>query len=97
MKYVFDLDGTLCSEEGGHYREAQPFKQRIAAVNELYDAGAIIVISTARGADLHRLTRLQLIRWGVKYSGLVCGSKPYADFYIDDKALSAHDFFHPVD
>jgi len=44
MRYVFDLDNTLCdtkkNEEGNwNYLNAKPFTDRINKVNELYDNG----------------------------------------------------------
>lgn len=42
--YVFDLDGTLCSDSMGTYRFAQPLIERIKHVNSLYDEGNVIII-----------------------------------------------------
>ena len=104
MKYVFDLDGTLCSLTNGDYASATPYLNRIALVNKLYDEGHQIVISTARGmgryennADLARekfeaLTLSQLTTWGVKFHSLILG-KPSGDVYIDDKGVSDVMFF----
>jgi capsule biosynthesis phosphatase len=103
-KYVFDLDGTLCTITSGDYQSATPFVERIAIVNDLYAQGHHIVINTARGmgrfendpilakAEFEEVTRGQLERWGVKYHELFLG-KPSGDFYIDDKAVKDTDFF----
>lgn len=96
MIYCFDLDNTLCLSSGEDYSKSTPQLERIARVNQLYDEGNTIVILTARGSvsglDLEDLTRNQLDSWGVRYHTLQLG-KPYADFYIDDKAVSDTDFF----
>jgi hypothetical protein len=101
MIYVFDLDETLCSSlsEIGDYRSAIPIEPRITAVNKLFDAGHHIIIDTARGSasyvteELRDLTIEQLKKWGVKYHTLRIGIKPIGDYYIDDRAISADDFF----
>ena len=104
MKYVFDLDGTLCTSFGSDYSLAEPKFSRIEVVNTLYDEGHRIVILTARGMGrsnddsriasqlFEELTREQLRLWGVKYHSLVMG-KPAGDIYIDDKGERDHDFF----
>lgn len=98
MKYCFDLDGTLCTITSvGCYEEAQPKYDRIAQVNELYDAGHTIIIDTARGSetgiDWYELTADQLSIWGVKHHKLKVGTKVAADYYIDDKGENADNFF----
>ena len=37
-------------------------------------------------------THYQLMDWGCKFHRLMLG-KPFADYYIDDKAISDGDFF----
>jgi hypothetical protein len=97
MIYCFDLDGTLCETIDGDYEKSKPFIERIKFVNKLYNNGDYIIIETARGSvsgiDWFHLTKKQLEEWGVKYSSLRTGVKIYADFYIDDKAISDFDFF----
>lgn len=104
MKYVVDIDGTVCSVTDGKYEEALPNQDRIAKINKLYDEGNQIIYLTARGmgrsgdnADLakrmfYELTKHQLDRWGCKYHKLVLG-KPSGDYYIDDKGMNANEFF----
>ena len=104
MNYVFDLDGTLCSNSYGDYSKAIPLTQRIARVNELYDEGNYIVILTARGmgstdnntelakSKWEEFTKAQLQAWGVKYHKLFLG-KPSGDVYVDDKGVRDLDFF----
>lgn len=104
MKYIVDIDGTICNNIDGDYLKSVPIHDRIAKINKLYDEGNIIVYLTARGmgrfgdnADLanktfYELTTNQLNEWGCKYHKLVLG-KPSGDFYIDDKGISSDDFF----
>jgi capsule biosynthesis phosphatase len=99
MRIVFDLDGTLCSQtQSGKYHESEPFVDIIKYVNKLYDDGHVIIIQSARGMgsncgnigkaynQWYSMTEKQLDKWGVKYNELLLG-KPYADVYIDDRAL----------
>jgi hypothetical protein len=90
--YCFDLDGTLCTNTEGEYEAARPQPWAIERVNTLRRAGHRVVIFTARGTttgiDWRPETERQLAEWGVEYDELILG-KPYADVYIDDKALHA--------
>lgn len=90
MKYVIDIDGTICSQEK-KYADAIPFLDRIEKINKLYDEGHIIVYFTARGTetgiDWRKVTEKQFFVWGVKYHDLIFG-KPSADYYLDDRMLS---------
>tara|TARA_R110002020_G_scaffold434151_1_gene644304 strand:- start:270 stop:593 length:324 start_codon:yes stop_codon:yes gene_type:complete len=103
-RYVFDIDGTICTQSAPDYANAQPFVERIKKINNLYDKGNTITLYTARGMgrhennpllaiqDFYEFTANQLKEWGVKYHNLFLG-KPNADFYIDDKGISDGDFF----
>lgn len=90
-----DLDGTLCSQEED-YTLAKPFPDRIKKLNKLYKKYRII-IDTARGSetgkDWGEITKKQLDKWGIKYHTLRVGKKLVADYYIDDRAENAKDFF----
>ncbi len=93
--YCFDLDGTLCSQEGpGTYQMARPFPAMILHLRRLKEQGHQIYIYTARapseGGDPTGTTIDQLRAWGVPYDRLYFG-KPAADYYIDDKALHPRD------
>jgi hypothetical protein len=104
MKYVIDIDGTICTVTGGKYESATPILDRIGKINKLYDEGNYIVYLTARGmgrynnnADLakarfYEITELQLRLWGCKYHELFLG-KPSGDYYIDDKGINDNEFF----
>lgn len=93
--YCFDIDETICHTVGTDYPSATPIANRIAKINKLFSEGNIIKFLTARGSktgvDWRELTESQLLRWGVSYHELHMG-KPFADFYIDDKAIKDLDF-----
>ena len=44
MTYVFDIDGTICSISVDDYSLAEPFKDRIDKINELYKNGDKIIL-----------------------------------------------------
>lgn len=104
MKYVFDLDNTLCKTNDSDYINSKPLLDRIKIVNKLYDDGNIITIFTARGMGstdnnqikaikkYYSLTEKQLNDWGIKYHNLILG-KPSGDYYIDDKGINDNEFF----
>lgn len=95
MIYCFDIDGTLCTNTDGEYRQAQAFPEVIVQVNQLYEQGHRIILYTARGSttgiDWRKVTEEQMKLWGVKYHELFFG-KPTADLYIDDKAVHIKDW-----
>ena len=96
-KYIFDIDGTICTHrELGDYENAEPYIDRIAFVNGLYDEGHNITYWTARGSssgkDWRNLTYEQLKKWGCKYHELRF-DKPYYDVWVDDKAFNADYYF----
>jgi len=102
--YVFDIDGTVCTNTYGDYENAKPLEERIKIVNKLYDEGHTIFMLTARGMGrtnnnqteaisvLYDFTFKQLTNWGLKFHRLFLG-KPYGDYYIDDKGISDLEFF----
>jgi hypothetical protein len=94
--FCFDLDNTLCISPDDDYSNSKPIESRIEHVNSLFDEGHRILVHTARGSltglDLEELTQSQLRAWGLKYHGLHMG-KPFADVYVDDKAILDVDFF----
>lgn len=91
-----DLDGTLCelgfsSAKGEENMLLAPIKAAIQKVNRMYSQGHHIVIYTARPREFYQLTEAWLVMHGVRYGALRMG-KLKADWYIDDKAISAEDF-----
>ena len=102
--FVFDIDGTICSNTYGEYEKAEPIKARINTINTLYDSGNTIIFQTARGMGSTGsnsqlaiekwldFTISQLNAWGVKYHKLFLG-KPAGDIYVDDKGQNDILFF----
>ena len=90
MKYCFDIDNTICSG-GVPYEEAKPFSKVVKRINELYDEGHHIIISTSRGhwsgENWLEFTKQQLDEWGVKYHKIEVGKKPGVDVFVDDKSI----------
>lgn len=96
--WIWDIDGTICTETGGNYQNAQPNYDVITTVNRLFARGDEVVFHTARGMkrfnndvsavyqNLYDLTVTQLKSWGVKYDKLIMG-KPYGT-PVDTDALS---------
>ena len=96
MRYCFDIDGTICSNTNGDYKNALPLIDRIQKINDLYDEGNEIILFTARGSttnvDWKDFTEQQLREWDVKFHELLF-NKPEADLFIDDKGVSDSLFF----
>ena len=90
MKYCFDIDNTICSG-GVPYEEAKPFPKVVKRINELYDEGHHIIISTSRGhwsgENWLEFTKQQLDEWGVKCHKIQVGQKPGVDVFVDDKSI----------
>jgi len=89
--FCIDIDGTICTENPHiKYEYAKPVQKVIDKINKLFENGNTIKLHTARGAasgtDWKEITEKQLEEWGVKYHELIMG-KPYADYYIDNKAV----------
>ena len=55
MKYVVDIDGTICKTKGSDYENSKPIKERIQKMNELFDEGHEIHYWTARGGIQNKL------------------------------------------
>jgi hypothetical protein len=98
MRYVFDIDGVICSHEELKYENAKPYYNMIGLINTLYDDGNEITLCTARGmkdyniyyaySKWYEVTKKQMDDWGVKYTRIIMG-KPPGDFYIDDNGIRA--------
>lgn len=100
-RFCFDLDNTLVTSPTvpGDYTTCQPISRVIDQLKRLHTDGHYIIIHTARRmrthggnigrvtADVGALTIQQLRDYAVPYDELIFG-KPFADFYIDDKAIS---------
>lgn len=96
MKYIVDIDNTICISENSDYNNSVPITSRIRQLNKLFDEGHQIHYWTARGMssgiDWSAFTYKQFSHWGVKYHTLSFG-KPSYDVWIDDKAINDLEFF----
>ena len=81
MRYVIDIDGTICKEVScpngkKDYSKHEPMMDPIAIVNKLYDAGHEIKYMTARGAvskvDYYELTKNPIGKLGSKIHRTQC-------------------------
>lgn len=80
------------------YAQADPNPEIIERVRAIHKSGHTVIIHTARRMLTHKgdlakiendvgeITRSWLFRHSVPYDQLIFG-KPYADYYIDDKAV----------
>ena len=86
--FCFDIDNTLCGPVSvqGDYSKAEPIKEMISFVNELYYEGHTIYLYTGRHTMQALVTNKWLEEHQVKYHHLYLG-KPVADVYIDDLAI----------
>lgn len=96
MKYLVDVDDTICYGTESSYYDAKPHVDRIKHFNELYDQGHEVHYWTARGSssglNWYDLTLDQLKDWGVKFHSFNVG-KPTYDVWIDDKAVNVDAYF----
>lgn len=96
MKYIVDVDNTICYTFENDYRNSKPNLERINVINRLYDEGNEIHYWTARGSnsgiDWYEFTLEQLKGWGCKFHSFKTG-KPSYDVWVDDKAIHSSDFF----
>lgn len=90
MKYIVDIDNTICDNKNSDYPNSEPRLRIIDNINRLFDQGHEIHYWTARGGssgkDWHDFTVKQLAEWGCKYTSFR-SDKPSYDVWVDDKAL----------
>ena len=96
MKYLVDIDNTICLTIGSDYENSTPYEDRIKHFNALYEAENEIVYFTSRGKnsglDWFVLTKEQLTKWGVLHTALLM-EKPSYDILIDDKCINTNLYF----
>ena len=102
-RIIVDIDDTLCTVIDRDFINAIPHQEIINKVNEYYDKGYEVIISTARGQNscktieemqnkYFKVTTEWLDKVGVKYHKLEIGYKQNADMYVDDKAIRPDEF-----
>lgn len=96
--FCFDLDMTLVYDV---FKNPMPIQKNVDYCNYLYNNGAKIIIHTARGMlsyngdvnNIHNIVlphiKQVLSDCNILYDELIVG-KPYADYYIDDKAIQSY-------
>jgi hypothetical protein len=96
MKYMVDIDGTICNSSSSDYTQSTPHLERIERINRLVDDGHEVHYWTARGGnsgkDWSDFTVKQLASWGCRYTS-VNFKKPTYDIWIDDKAVNSETYF----
>lgn len=104
LRVCFDIDNTLVTEPQiqGDYSTVKPIDKNILFLKFLKSQGHTIILFTARKmkthdgnvgkalADIGKITFETLEKFKIPYDEIYFG-KPCADFYIDDKAICAHD------
>ena len=99
LTLIYDLDETLCTKKLAHesYSDVKPIQPIIDQLNNFYNQGHTIIISTARNmltqnGDIGKIlanvgpdTFEWLKKYGVRYHSIYF-AKPYGDIYIDDKS-----------
>tara|TARA_A100001201_G_C4057221_1_gene191553 strand:- start:468 stop:794 length:327 start_codon:yes stop_codon:yes gene_type:complete len=106
MKYVVDIDGTICEHlDRPRFGQGEVYYDRIEMLNKLYEEGHQIIYYTARGMGefnqnqtqarekWYTYTCNQLTSWGCKFNELIIG-KYSGDIYIDDKGVHSDTFFN---
>lgn len=102
-RIIVDIDETLCFVINRDFVNAIPNQKVIDKVNEYFDNGYEVIISTARGQKscktpqemvdkYFKITSDWLNKAGVKYHKLEIGYKQNADLYVDDKAITPDEF-----
>jgi len=87
--YNIDFDGTLT--DGSSYENLVPNQAMIKRVKELYFAGNIIILWSARQWDDANIIAAWAILHSVPFHGLMLG-KGGTDVYVDDKSINDKDF-----
>lgn len=88
MKYIIDLDGTICTESNFKSRNKSVIiKGARTTIDKLYKVKKNkIIIYSARGWNEFKTTEKWLKKNKIKYHQLILG-KPIGDVWIDDRAI----------
>ena len=82
-KFCFDLDGVICTNTFGDYKNAQPILEAINKINFLFHNRNYIIVFTSRYMGFsngnldkaielgYNFTKTQLDQWGLKYHELI--------------------------
>jgi hypothetical protein len=78
--YFVDIDGVLVKTSSEYmspyWGETDGIKENIKRINDLYNTGNRIILTTGRNGKYHKITEEQLTREGVKFSCILysCGN-----------------------
>jgi len=100
MIFCFDLDGVINRTPDDlpppeKFRVFRPNWGVILAMHRLKEEGHKIIIYTARHPEDKDITLEFLRDFNVPYDEIIFG-KPYADVYVDDRAMGVEDFLRRV-
>jgi capsule biosynthesis phosphatase len=99
----FDVDDTLCVTKNRDYANSEPIEPMVARLREAKANGWRVVLYTARGQGrsngqwetVAEEVKLEIAafcqRHNVPYDEIIVG-KPWAKWYVDDKALRPDEF-----
>ena len=92
-RFLFSLDGTLCTTVNNDFKNAEPIQSHIDYVNHLKAQGHYIMIWTDREDKTRvchtNLTYKQVCEWNVQYDKILL-SKPVYDVLYDSSAFNQH-------
>lgn len=108
LKFIFDIDGTLCPVKKAEerYEDLIPYDEMVCRLKEYHNAGAKIVLFTSRNMNsyngqigiINKMTAKVLLewldKWEIPYDELIYG-KPWPGhygFYVDDRAVRPDEF-----
>ena len=105
---VTDVDDTILFTENRDYANSRPNQPVIDGLRKLKESGWKIVLMSARGMgrsegniELVRVEVLAEIERFVEKYDVPCHeivlAKPFANYYVDDKALRPEEFVEKVD
>jgi capsule biosynthesis phosphatase len=100
---VFDVDDTILTTKNRDYENSVPHMDIIEVIRRLKTEGWVILFHTARGMgrssgninlvydEVYQEIETFLLKWDIPYDGIQLG-KPWAAYYVDDKALRPDEF-----
>lgn len=86
--FFVDIDGTIIKYrefENLLNTEPEPIQDVIDFVNQQYDEGAIIIITTARPSELELFTKQDLEKINLKYHQIIFGCGRGTRYVINDR------------
>ena len=94
MKYVIDIDGTICddipNEEPERMATAELYPDALVTLNKWYDEGHIITFFTSRVEEHREITEIWLKKHGFKYHGMLMGKPRGGNYHwIDNHIVRA--------